>query len=171
MVSSLLFLVAFVMLENPVSSLQIGRIKTDVALLPKKTRKNTMSAGEASCEVGLWYYAIILARVKSGGAASGGFIIGLYRCPPALKHSEAISSVFILTRRTVQRLPMQSPDGSRCVPAPHNAGYPHSFLQAGFKAESCLLSNVNLIWQSLGNGRERQRAPGAASAGQPEQPR
>lgn len=68
-----------------------------------------MSAREASCEVGLWYHVIILARVKSGGAVSGGFIIRLYRCPPALKHSEAISSVSILTRRDCTAPPRAEP--------------------------------------------------------------
>lgn len=134
MVSSLLFLVAFVMLENPVSSLQIGRVKTDVSLLPKKTRKNTMSALEASCEVGLWYYAIILARVKSGGAASGGFIIGLYRCPPALKHSEAISSVSILTRRDCTAPPHAEPGRITLCPSTSQRWLPPLFSPGGIQS-------------------------------------
>lgn len=61
------------MLENPVSSLQTGRIKTDVSLLNIATRKKgkkTMSACEGSCGVGLRYRVIILASVKGRGAVS-----------------------------------------------------------------------------------------------------
>lgn len=58
-----------------------------------------MSACEGSCGVSLWYHVIILASIKSRGAASSGFITGLYRCRPAFKHSRAISNVSILARR------------------------------------------------------------------------
>lgn len=131
--SNLLFFVESVLLENPISSLQIGRIKNGASLMnianhtQKKKRQKVMSAWEGSCGVGLWYHVVILASVKSRGAASCGIIMG---CTGVLLLDtlKQLAAIPFRLCWSVQRLPVQSLDGSRCIPAPHNLGYSHSSL-------------------------------------------
>lgn len=80
-----------------------------------------MSAWEGCCGVSLWYHVIILASIKSRGAVSWRFITGLYRCRPAFKHSKAISSVSILTRRDCTAPPRAE---SRRITLYPNTSYP-----------------------------------------------
>lgn len=118
----------------------------------------------------MWYHVIIPAGIQSRGAVSWGFITGLYRCRPALKHSKAISSVSFSLGGTVQRLPVQNPHGSRCIPAPHNPGYSHSFLRRGSQAGLCLLSAVPLVWHRRVAERQRRQELGRAALASPAAP-